>query len=91
LPIALLDDMPLHSFKVDQRLVAGLEAGEGHERLRRLVRIAAAFGRPAIAVGVEAARLRPVLAELGFQFAQGFCLQVPVGSAEAAGVAARVL
>ena len=35
--------------------------------------------------------LRPVLAELGFRFAQGFSLQAPVGSAEAAGVAARVL
>lgn len=90
LPITLLDEMPLHSFKVEQRLVAALEAGEGHEKVRRLVRIAAAFGRPAIAVGVESPRLRPVLAELGFRSAQGFCLQVPVESAEAAGVAARV-
>ncbi|MGK2857964.1 MAG: putative bifunctional diguanylate cyclase/phosphodiesterase [Thermoanaerobaculia bacterium] len=91
LPIALLEELPIHSFKVDQNLIAALETGDGHDKVRRLVRIAAAFGRPATAEGVENAKLRPVLEELGFRFAQGFSLQVPVGSAEAAGVAARVL
>ena len=91
LPIALLDELPIHSFKIEQRLVAGLEAGEGHDKLRRLVQIAAAFGRPATAVGVEAPRLRPVLAELGLRFAQGFCLQVPVEPVEAGEMASKIL
>ena len=91
LPIELLEELPVHSFKVDQHLINALESGEGHERVRRLVRIAAAFGRPAIAEGVENAKLRPVLAALGFKYAQGFSLQVPVASEETGGLAARVL
>lgn len=91
LPIALLDELPIHSFKIEQRLVAGLEAGEGHDKLRRLVQIAAAFGRPATAVGVETPRLRPLLSELGLRFAQGFCLQVPVEPVEVGEIAARIL
>jgi EAL domain-containing protein (putative c-di-GMP-specific phosphodiesterase class I) len=90
LPLVLLEQLPVHSFKVDLQVIAAIGSEAGRARARRLVQIADAFGRPATAEGLEDAGLRLLLTELGFSFAQGFSLQGPVGSREAGGMASRV-
>jgi EAL domain-containing protein (putative c-di-GMP-specific phosphodiesterase class I) len=91
LPLSLLEQLPIHSFKVDQGLIASIGSDEGMKRVRRLVQIASAFGRPATAEGLEDADLRGSLTDLGFTFVQGFSIRGPVEPAEAEGVAFRAL
>jgi diguanylate cyclase (GGDEF)-like protein/PAS domain S-box-containing protein len=91
LPLSLLEQLPVHSFKVDQELIASIDSDYGKQRVRRLVEIAAAFGRPATAEGLENAAMRGPLTELGFKYAQGFSLQVPVLSGETEGIASHSL
>jgi len=91
LPLSLLDQLPVHSFKVDQTLIATIGSDEGRQRVRRLVQIASACGKPATAEGLENADLRASLTGLGFTYAQGFSLQGPVASGEAEGVARLAL
>ncbi|MBI2213992.1 MAG: EAL domain-containing protein [Acidobacteria bacterium] len=90
LPLSLLEELRVHSFKVDLHVVAGIGTDEGRARARRLVQIAAAFGVPATAEGLEDSALRHAVTELGFSFAQGFSLQVPVASGEAKAMVDRV-
>jgi EAL domain-containing protein (putative c-di-GMP-specific phosphodiesterase class I) len=91
LPLSLLEQLPVHSFKVDQELIASIGSDDGRKRVGRLVQIAGAFGKPATAEGLENAEMRGPLTELGFKYAQGFSIQVPVVSGETESVAGHAL
>jgi Amt family ammonium transporter len=78
IPMRLLEQLPLHSFKIDREFIADLEAGNGLEHVRRLVAVADAFDKPATAEGVELTATLRRLQDLGVTYAQGFAVHVPV-------------
>jgi diguanylate cyclase (GGDEF)-like protein/PAS domain S-box-containing protein len=78
IPMRLLEQLPLHSFKIDREFIADLETGNGLEHVRRLVAVADAFDKPATAEGVELTATLRRLQDLGVTYAQGFAVHVPV-------------
>ena len=77
LPLSAMDDLPIHSIKVDHRLVADLKTTKGEEHLVRLCDVAAALGVPAVAEGVGERGLKEKLQRVGFSYAQGFSILKP--------------
>lgn len=91
--VALLDDFgtgfsalsylhrfPIHSLKIDQSFVSGLEGDartESFALVRAILALAGTIGIEAIGEGVETARQRDVLLQLGCEYGQGFLYGEP--------------
>jgi len=77
--LSLLQDLPVHTLKVDRSFVASLD--DGHERVafvRAIVDLAEALDLAVVAEGIESAEQADALKRLGCRFGQGFYYALPV-------------
>ncbi|GAA4868753.1 EAL domain-containing protein [Luteimonas vadosa] len=86
--LSYLHRFPIHALKIDRSFVSGLD-GEMHAESLALVRailaLAGTLGIDAIGEGIETARQREILLELGCAYGQGYLYGRPVPEPAAPG------
>jgi PAS domain S-box-containing protein/diguanylate cyclase (GGDEF)-like protein len=75
--IVYLKRLPVSMLKIGPEFVGGLGEEDGDAIVASLLNLAAAIGIDVVAVGVETAEQRALLAQLGCRVAQGFLLGRP--------------
>lgn len=78
--LSYLHQFPIHSLKIDQSFVRGLQAGQGGNGapvVRAILALASSMGIQVIAEGVETESQRQALIELGCLYGQGFLFARP--------------
>jgi EAL domain-containing protein (putative c-di-GMP-specific phosphodiesterase class I) len=77
--LSYLHQFPFDTLKLDRSFIARIgPRGENTEIVRTIIALAQALGLDVVAEGVETARQRDQLRELGCQFAQGYYFSRPL-------------
>ena len=82
--LAWLQDLPVHTLKVDRTFVGQLERSGGTRIVETILSLARDLGLRAVAEGVETEAQRDGLLRLGCEDAQGFLFSHPVEAVRAA-------
>lgn len=85
--LAYLSTLAVRELKLDRAFVASLEGGQSERNLdlvRSTIELGHAMGLRIVAEGIEDSATLALLAELGCDFAQGYCISKPKPAAELA-------
>jgi EAL domain-containing protein (putative c-di-GMP-specific phosphodiesterase class I) len=85
--LAYLSSLAVRELKLDKSFIAGLERGDNASDLnlvRSTIELGHAMGLRIVAEGIEDRATLTLLAELGCDFAQGYCISRPKPAAELA-------
>lgn len=79
--LSYLQSLPINVLKLDRSLIEQIEiSSKSHEIARTVLSLANALGVQSVAEGVETDAQLQAIMDLGFDFAQGFCLHRPMNS-----------